>query len=146
MRETWTSEFNVALPATAAIGLFTPEGERAWIPGWDPVYATGETSETPATVFTTAAGGIETIWVIIEIDRAGGTAAYARITRGRHAGTVRVRCTNVSPGSSAVGLSYDMSLLPDADPAVLKEYAPAQFQARAAELAGLIEAFLRGQR
>ena len=39
-----------------------------------------------------------------------------------------------------------MSLLPDADPAVLKEYAPAQFQARAAELAGLIEAFLRNQR
>ena len=66
MRETGTSEFNVALLASAAIGLFTPEGERAWIPGWDPV--------------------------------------------------------------------------------VLKEYAPAQFQARAAELAGLIEAFLRSQR
>ena len=29
-------EVRVALPPDAAIELFTPEGERGWVPGWDP--------------------------------------------------------------------------------------------------------------
>ena len=27
----------------AAMGWFTPEGERAWVDGWDPVYCSGAT-------------------------------------------------------------------------------------------------------
>ncbi len=56
MRRTVSGEFDLAVSAAEAIEFFTPEGERAWVPGWTPVYPSGESSETPGTVFTTDAG------------------------------------------------------------------------------------------
>jgi len=73
---------HVPLPPAEAIHLFTPEGERAWAPGWDPTHAS-------ATVFTTDHHG-QTIWVIT--DQTPDSRRYARVTPGVHAGTVEVRC------------------------------------------------------
>jgi hypothetical protein len=126
MRQQSSGEFSVSLPLADAIACFTPEGERTWVPGWDPSYAASQMSESPGTVFTTAADGIETIWVIITIDREGGRSAYARITPGHHAGTVRVQCSEESPGQTAVVVSYDMTQL-GADPSVLESYAEPGF-------------------
>jgi hypothetical protein len=126
MRQQSSGRFEIALPMTLAITCFTPEGERMWVPGWDPVYATGRASESPGTVFTTVADGVETIWVIIGIDRAAGSAAYARITPGHHAGTVRVRCSETSAGRTAANVVYDMSQLGE-DPGGLDHFAEPDF-------------------
>jgi hypothetical protein len=70
---------HVPLPPGDAIALFTPEGERAWVPHWDPQHASD-------TVFTTHG----TIWVVV--DETADSRRYARVTPGLHAGTVAVRC------------------------------------------------------
>src|SRR5690242_13132849 len=36
MRMKYTGTIHVPLPPTEALELFTPEGERDWVPGWDP--------------------------------------------------------------------------------------------------------------
>ena len=138
MRRMASGHFEVALSAGEAISLFTPEGERAWVPGWAPAYASGEPSETPGAVFTTEVDGGYTIWLILEIDRVGCTAAYARVTPEHHAGTVRVGCADAAAGGCVVTVTYDMSLLPGADPAELDVYGDAQFKAMMAEWAGAI--------
>ena len=74
---------SVLLPPDRAADLFTPEGERAWAPGWDPQYASD-------TVFTTDHDGTHTIWVTL--DAGPRTRRYARVTPGVRAGTVEVRC------------------------------------------------------
>ena len=71
----------VALPPDEAIELFTPEGERRWVDGWDPSYPGGDES-----VFLTG----ETAWVTVE--RGDRVRRYARVTPGVQAGTVSVRC------------------------------------------------------
>lgn len=109
-----------------AMTCFTPEGERMWVPGWEPAYATGQASESPGTVFTTVVDGVETIWVIIGIDRVAGRAAYARITPGHHAGTVRVRCSEAPSGRTVARVDYDMSPLSE-DPGVLDHFAQPEF-------------------
>jgi hypothetical protein len=81
MRLLSSGQFGVALVAARAIGFFTPEGERAWVPGWDPRYPGGLPSEDSGTVFVTNSGGIETLWVVLDIDRGAATAAYAHIPR-----------------------------------------------------------------
>ena len=116
----------MALPASTAIDLFTPEGERSWVPGWAPTYPDEVASESAGTVFTTAADGITTIWTIIEIDRTAGAASYSRVSPGLHAGIVRVWCVDAGSGRCAVKVAYDMTSLAE-DPSVLAEYAAPAF-------------------
>lgn len=125
-------------PAAQAIGLFTPEGERQWVPGWDPAYATEDVSESPGTVFTTAVGDVETYWVIIEIDRPAGRSAYARITPGRHAGTVSVECSESGENTCEVAVSYDMTLLDGADPTHMTPYERPAFEGMLEEWSDMI--------
>jgi hypothetical protein len=129
MRRVVSGQFELNLPAHEAIRFFTPEEERRWVPGWSPTYPAGEPSETPGTVFTTEAGGGVTVWLIQLIDTNGCTAEYSRVTPGRHAGTVRVRCDDASYGGCVVSVTYDMSLLPGSDPTALDPYKDDAFEA-----------------
>ena len=92
----------VPLPPPEAIELFTPEGERAWVPHWDPVHAS-------ATVFTTD----QTIWVIT--DATATRRRYARVTPGVQAGTVEVVC-HPDGDHTRAHVTYDLAALsPDTD-------------------------------
>jgi hypothetical protein len=96
-----TGTITVPLPPHEARALFTPEGERAWVPHWDPHHHSD-------TVFTTA----ETTWLIL--DAPGNAVRYARITPDRHAGTVEVSCAPDGPATTAT-VTYDLTpLAPDA--------------------------------
>ena len=96
-------EVRVALPPDAAIELFTPEGERRWVPGWDPRYPGGDD-----TVFLTH----DTTWVTVE--RGDRVRRYARVTPGVQAGTVSVRCEPDGAGTVAT-VGYELTALgPDA--------------------------------
>ena len=129
MRRVVSGGFELPTSAEQAINYFTPEGERAWASGWDPVYAEGAASESSGTVFTTNADGVESIWVIRAINRRSYSASYSRVTPGRHAGTVTVRCEDNDDDGCLVTVTYDLSALPDTDPSSLDAYGDASFAA-----------------
>ena len=101
MRQVCEGSLHVALPPARAAALFTPEGERAWAPGWDPDHPAGPGGP----VFTTHAG--TTVWVAL------GELRYARVTPGVHAGTVSVRCEPEADGTRA-HVTYDLTALSEA--------------------------------
>ena len=105
----------VPLPPDEALALFTPEGERAWAPGWDPHFPSGEDT-APGTAFTTHGG--RTFWVIA--DRTADAMRYARITPGVHAGTVEVRCEPAG-ATTCAHVTYDLTGL--GDPAAVDHFA-----------------------
>jgi hypothetical protein len=121
----------VPLPPEQALALFTPAGERAWAPGWDPVYPVEEDT-SPGTTFTTHDG--RTFWVIA--DRTADSMRYSRITPGVHAGSVEVRCEAAGSATRA-HVTYDLS----GDPATVDQFA-GDFPAMLAEWERLIAASL----
>ncbi len=127
LRRQASGQFNLPVSAAGAIDFFTPEGERSWVPGWDPTYPAGEVAETPGTVFITQHDDAKTFWVIEKIDREANTSAYSRITPGHHAGTVNVACMDAQEDGCVVHVTYDMTLLPDGDPTDLGAYDEASF-------------------
>ena len=129
LRRRASGQFELPLRAAGAIDFFTPEGERSWVPGWNPTYPTGDVSESPGTVFITSHGTIETVWVIEEVDRTQHTSAYARITPGHHAGTVRVRCSDRPGDRCIVTVAYDMTALSPNHPEALDGYDQDSFTA-----------------
>ena len=142
MRRRASGQIEIPLPAGEAIWLFTPEGERAWVPGWDPVYPGGEPSESDGTVFVTDVHGLRTTWVINSIDRGTGKASYARTTPGAHAGTVGVDCEDSRPGYCTVTVRYDMTVIDDADESVLDPYRAGPFDQMLDSWATAIRAYL----
>ena len=138
MRRAVSGQFELELPAQEAIKLFTPEGERRWVDGWNPTYPAGEASETPGTVFITAHGETQTVWLIQTIDTGECTVAYSRVTPEQHAGTVRVSCDDNPHGGCAVTVTYDMSLLPGGDTSALDQYDDHHFDAMMSHWASAI--------
>jgi hypothetical protein len=125
---------DVPLPPERALLLFTPAGEREWVPGWEARFPAGEDT-APGTTFLTHE---QTVWVIA--DRTPHSMRYARVTPGVHAGTVEVRCEGAGSVTRA-HVAYDLTAL--GDPAVLERFA-AGFDAMVADwgrlIAGALEA------
>ena len=75
-----TGTLHVAGPPDEAFVHFTPRGEIAWAPGWEPRFAQPTDDDTaPGTVFETGAQGEPRPEAAAELDRfADGYAAYLR--------------------------------------------------------------------
>jgi Polyketide cyclase / dehydrase and lipid transport len=117
-----TGQLTVPLPASAAYRLFTPEGERTWVDGWDPRYPVPAGDDpAPGTVFVTAAHGATTTWIVLEREP-GRRIRYARVTPGARAGTVAVVLEDTAEGCS-VTVTYELTALSEAGRDGLREFA-----------------------
>ena len=105
-----SGSFELPLEPREAFDLFTPEGERRWVSGWDPVVVSGSGATESGTVFLTDHGGEQTIWTVIEFDSHAGRLLYSRVSPGRRAGTVRVQLTPAEAGSR-ITVSYDLTAI-----------------------------------
>lgn len=116
-----SGELTLELPLGHVFPLFSPEGERAWVEGWDPEYLhPGHPSNDPGTVFRTSHRRETTVWLILRYDPHLAEAWYGRFTPGSRAGTVAVRCHDEGPSRTRVTVSYSLTSLSPSGNAVLK--------------------------
>jgi hypothetical protein len=97
-------EFHLPTAPATALPLFTPEGERRWVDGWDPNYFSTATDEVGAV--WQAAAGADSTWVTT--DRTEDRVRYARISSNGTVGLVEVVCTPAAGGTS-VRVTYDIT-------------------------------------
>ena len=106
---TCRGSFKLALAAERAIGLFTPEGERSWVEGWDPRYpATGADHDQVGTVFVTAGAHGDVVWVVTHVDDLA--RRYARFDHRGTVGTVEVRCRGAGEATE-VEVTYRLTAM-----------------------------------
>jgi hypothetical protein len=106
-----TGTIRVPLPPTDALTLFTPTGERAWVPGWEPQFPSPVADDTePGTVFQTDHAGRRSTWTVARRD-AGTTIAYVTTTPGNRAGLVTVTCAPWEDEMTLATVSYDLTAL-----------------------------------
>ena len=76
-------KISLPLPVVDCFFLFTPIGEKEWVPGWEPRFlwpTDGHTRE--GMVFLTGQGPEESFWTVTDFDQARHYARYCRITPG----------------------------------------------------------------
>lgn len=121
--------FELEMSADNALQLFTPEGERAWVNGWDPkpLYPAqvGVAFQTNA-VFRVDEGTEHSLWTIIEADLRARVAEYIYVVEGERVSRVRVeiqplgvkqclvRVHYVHTATSEKGLQFVASVTEDA--------------------------------
>lgn len=104
-----TAEITVELPREQAMALFTAEGERSWAEGWEPRYPEPSRRDGPGAVFTTAHGGHDTTWIMV--DHRPDCVRYARVTHELTAGTVAVDVLSSNDHSTRLRVTYDLTAL-----------------------------------
>lgn len=116
-------ELIVALPREKAFGLFTARGERLWVPGWSPEFpAPTDDDRQVGTVWRTRADDAETTWIVVSA-QPPVSAAYARVTPGHSATTVRVRLAQTDDARTRVHVTYDITSLDESADTRLEEFA-----------------------
>ena len=107
-----TGRFRIALPLAQAMAFLSPEGEKLWVPGWQPVYQhpAGTPSDAPHTVFTTDHNGEHTIWMVLQYSAGQGVAEYLRLTPSSRVGTVSVAGTE-RDGGTDIAVTYRLTSL-----------------------------------
>ena len=103
----FTGELEVALPVDEAFELFSPIGEKRWVPGWDPelldppgaTWARGQ-------IFRTREMYGDAVWLVTALDPAAHDVEYHRVEPGRYVARVRVRCSTEGARRTRVTVSY----------------------------------------
>jgi hypothetical protein len=95
----FTFEIRVAQTPSQALVLFTPEGERAWDPQWNPIYASEH-------VFTTDEHQVQRVWLIDAYDPRSGLIRYTVFTPGKMVTRITVQ-VRASGSGSVAHVTYD---------------------------------------
>ena len=103
----FTGDFSIHAPIDTVFPLFSPLGERAWVPGWEPelLYPPGVSWEQ-GQIFRTEEERGDAIWIVTKLDRDRHEVEYHRVEPHRYVARVRVRCSRSDDGGTKVETAY----------------------------------------
>ena len=103
----------MALSAEEAFPLFSAEGERRWVAGWDPRYPyPAQAGAMEGLVFqTTHRDGRTATWIQMRHDPAAGSASFVYVIPDHHTAIVDVVVTPDGEHRSQASVKYRMTSL-----------------------------------
>lgn len=134
-------------PVSEVFELFSPEGERLWVPGWNPelLHPPGETW-AQGLIFRTQEEKGPAIWVVTRLDRAARDVEYHRIERDRYVARVTVRCASLGDRRTAATVTYEFVGLTDSGNAEIKALTDADYAGKMSRWTGWINDCLTRRR
>jgi hypothetical protein len=99
--------FAVAGPVEQVFELFSPLGEKLWVPEWNPeLLHPPDTSWARGLIFRTQEEKGEAVWVVTALEREAHEVEYHRVESGRYVARVRVACRAAADGQTQVATTY----------------------------------------
>ena len=101
--------FEIAYPIAVLFPLFSPEGEKYWVPGWDYENMMGTTELSEDYVFLTKThdhGVTDAIWVVKKYDPKSHFVQFYKIEPEDKIGVVAVKCTELEAERTEVQVTY----------------------------------------
>lgn len=89
--------------------LFSPEGEKYWVPDWDYVNLMGTTELSEDYVFLTKThdhGQTDAVWIVKKYDPELYCVEYYKIEPGQKIGNIKVNCFELDTNSTKIQVSY----------------------------------------
>ena len=106
---THTKAFKMNVPIADIFPLFSPEGEKHWVPGWDYENVMGTTELSDDYVFLTKThdhGTSDAIWVVKKYDPKLHFVQFYKIEPGEKIGVVTVKCTELEASKTMIRVTY----------------------------------------
>jgi hypothetical protein len=113
MRKTFAHEIAIRLPVDEAFPLFTPKGEEAWVPGWEPDYVSPPDGTTVEEMVFVTRNHETTYWTCLKWEPDLWHARYLRLTPDSRVAFVDVLCRPEGDGNTIVRVAYTFVPLTD---------------------------------
>jgi hypothetical protein len=101
--------FELDIPIQELFPLFSPEGEKFWVPGWDYDNVMGNTELCEDYVFLTRThdhGTTDAIWIVKTYDPDSHFVQFYKIEPQDKIGVVSVKCSALETGRTEVQVTY----------------------------------------
>ena len=111
-----TNAFELDQPIADVFPLFSPEGEKAWVPGWDYENVMGEAELCEDYVFVTRShdhATTDAIWLVKRYVPEAWLIQFYRVEPGVKVGVVTVQCSKMDESKTQVQVTYAYTPLSD---------------------------------
>jgi hypothetical protein len=105
-----TAAFEITQPIKKVFPLFSPEGEKLWVPGWDYENILGTTDLHEDYVFLTKNhdhASTEAIWLVKRYEPESYLVQFYKVETGEKIGVITVQCTEVSEVRTKIQVTYE---------------------------------------
>lgn len=129
---THTQTFRMDRPAADLFPLFSPEGEKKWVPGWDYENLTGTTGLSEDDVFLTRThdhAATEAIWIVKAYEPDAYRVQYYKIEPEDKVGVITVTCIEDGPAKARVSVTYTYKALSESGERFISEFDAAAYAA-----------------
>ena len=104
-----SEEFLLERDIASVFPLFSPEGEKLWVPGWDYANLLGSKDLQRDYVFLTDSHdhkSTNAIWIVADYDPVKHYASYYKVEPGEKVGKIVVECFEQTETSTLVKVTY----------------------------------------
>lgn len=101
--------FQVQQPIEVLFPLFSAEGEKLWVPGWDYKNIMGTTGLHEDYIFVTEShdhASCDAIWLTKRHDPDSHYVEFYKVEPEEKVGIIIVKCTSLSPSNTSVTVNY----------------------------------------
>jgi len=126
-----TKAFEMDIPVSALFPLFSPEGEKKWVPDWDYQNLMGTIDLSEDYVFLTKShdhGTTDAIWLVKRYDRKAHLVEFYKVEPDDKVGVVKVKCTELTAERSVVEVSYKYLALSATGESFISSFTSAVFE------------------
>ena len=112
----YVEEFQVDQPIYILFPLFSAEGEKYWVPGWDYINVMGSTELHEDYVFVTENhdhASSDAIWLVKRHDPNSHYVEFYKVEPEDKVGIIAVSCDAISQSKTKVSVSYEYIALSD---------------------------------
>ena len=142
-----TKTFEMAVPVAALFPLFSPEGEKRWVPGWDYENVMGSTLLCEDYVFLTKTHdhrGGDAIWIVKRYDPDVCVVELYKIEPDVKVGVVKVACTELGAERTEVEATYTYTALSEAGEDFISAFDEDAYDTFIGEWQTLLSAYFSG--
>jgi len=106
----YTEDFQISQPVEKLFPLFSAEGEKRWVPGWDYKNVMGGTVLHEDYIFVTGNHdhtASDAIWLVKRHDPDSHYVEFYKVEPEEKVGIISVKCNPISSSETNVSVSYE---------------------------------------
>lgn len=139
-----TASFEIQQPAKVLFPLFSAEGERQWVPGWDYENIMGDTVLREDYVFVTknhSHGAVDAIWIVKRHEPDNYLVQFYKIEPGEKIGIIAIQCFELGERLTRVQVSYEYRGLSASGNEFIAGFLPPEYESFIGEWKSLLEQY-----
>lgn len=143
-----TASFQITQPIDILFPLFSAEGEKLWVPGWDYENIMGSNELHEDYVFLTKShdhASTNAIWVVKKYDPENYYIQFYKVESEDKIGVIEVNCTQLNEATTKVQVTYEYIGLSDKGNQFIKEFTSSEYKSFISEWEKLLMSYFESK-